>query len=123
MERERERHTHTNHGCQMAIARFLDCMCLALLDYGSATLRCQICHLATLTQITEEEGRTTGEYLVVLEEGFYDAQFLILVTFTYPNCSALLQMGIWIVVSDLFDIFHHRVDCPPFTYSTFRPII
>ena len=45
VERERER-----HGCQMAIARFLDRSCLALrasglwlrLDYGSATLRCKI---------------------------------------------------------------------------------
>ena len=30
------------HGCQMTIDKFLDCMCLALLDYGSATLHCKI---------------------------------------------------------------------------------
>ena len=35
------------HGCQMAIARFLDCMCLALWASG-LWLRCKICHLATL---------------------------------------------------------------------------
>ena len=35
----------TRHGCQMAIASFLERMCLALrgfLDYGSAMLRCKI---------------------------------------------------------------------------------
>ena len=41
-----------DHGCQMAIARYLDRMCWALgsglLDYGSATLRCKIWSLPFL---------------------------------------------------------------------------
>ena len=40
------------YGCQMAIARFLDRMCLALRVFWTmATLHCKICHLATLSSI------------------------------------------------------------------------
>ena len=49
------------HGCQMAIARFLyHIICVwpfGPLDYGSAPLRCKICHLATLVSVSVEGRR------------------------------------------------------------------
>ena len=56
--------TLVNRGCQMALAKFLDCICLALQalkDYGSATVRCKISSLPFLAPHTLQPGQIQGK--------------------------------------------------------------
>ena len=71
------------HGCQMGIARFLDCLGLALQAWLTmAPLHCKICHLATLAAMTR------GRLVCVLSVGHEDDTFSLSLYLFPPSPTA-----------------------------------